>query len=137
VQAARGGTLRLLRPLFAAGLGGRLGGGQWLSWIGIDDLVDIYHRAIWDDRLVEAVNAVAQAVRNADYTKALAKVLPRPPLMPVPSIGPRLLSGAQGVRELSEADQHVEPTRLLALGHRFRQPTVASALAHQLGHPQS
>ena len=39
VQAARGGTLRLMRPLFAAGLGGRLGSGrQWLSWIGLDDL---------------------------------------------------------------------------------------------------
>ena len=28
VQAAAGGTLRLLRPLFAAGLGGRVAGGQ-------------------------------------------------------------------------------------------------------------
>ncbi len=49
VQSPAGGTLRLLRPLFAAGLGGRLGSGQqWFSWIGIDDLVDIYHRALWD-----------------------------------------------------------------------------------------
>ena len=33
VQAAAGGTLKLLRPLFATGLGGRLGSGrQWLSW---------------------------------------------------------------------------------------------------------
>ena len=39
VQAAAGGTLRLLRPLFAAGLGGPVAGGnQWLSWIGLDDL---------------------------------------------------------------------------------------------------
>ncbi len=46
VQSARGGTLRLMRPLFAAGLGGRLGSGeQWLSWIGLDDLLDVYYRA--------------------------------------------------------------------------------------------
>ena len=39
VQSPRGGMLRLLYPLFAAGLGGRLGSGQqWLSWIGLDDL---------------------------------------------------------------------------------------------------
>ncbi len=135
VQAARGGTLRLLRPLFAAGLGGRLGTGrQWLSWIGIDDLVDVYHRALWDDRLVGAVNAVApQPVHNSEYTKALAGVLHRPALLPVPSIGPRLLLGAEGVRELAEANQRVTPDRLLDLGHRFRQPSVTDALSHQLG----
>jgi hypothetical protein len=52
VQSARGGTLRLMRPLFAAGLGGRLGNGeQWLSWIGRDDLLDVYYRALYDTRL--------------------------------------------------------------------------------------
>ncbi len=135
VQAARGGTLRLLRPLFAAGLGGRLGSGrQWLSWIGIDDLVDVYHRALWDERVVGPVNAVApQPVRNSEYTTALAGVLHRPALLPVPSIGPRLLLGTEGVRELAEASQRVTPGRLLDLGHRFRQPSVTDALSHQLG----
>ena len=62
VQSARGGTLKLMRPLFAAGLGGRLGDGeQWLSWIGLDDLLDVYHRALYDTRLTGAVNAVAPA----------------------------------------------------------------------------
>jgi uncharacterized protein len=136
VQAARGGTLRLLRPLFSAGLGGRLGTGrQWLSWIGLDDLLDVYYRALYDERLAGAVNAVApEPVRNIDYTKALARVLHRPALLPVPSFGPRLLLGEQGVRELAEADQRVLPVKLNNIGHRFRQPLLADALAHQLGH---
>lgn len=136
VQSAAGGTLRLLRPLFAAGLGGRLGSGrQWLSWIGIDDLLDIYYRAIYDSRLAGPVNAVApNPVRNADYTRALASTLKRPALLPVPSFGPRVLLGRQGAVELAEADQRVTPAALQALGHRFRQPTVEDALAHQLGH---
>ena len=135
VQAAAGGTLKLLRPLFATGLGGRLGSGrQWLSWIGLDDLLDVYYRAIYDDRLTGAVNAVGpEPVRNSDYTKALAATLRRPALVPVPSIGPRLLLGKQGAAELAEADQRVRPTMLEELGHRFRQPTVLDALAHQLG----
>jgi uncharacterized protein (TIGR01777 family) len=136
VQAARGGTLKLFRPLFAAGLGGRLGSGsQWMSWIGIDDLVDVYHRALYDDRLVGPVNGVApNPVRNGEYTKALGGVLHRPTMLPVPSFGPKLLLGAQGARELAEADQRVLPTKLQAVEHRFRQPIVEQALAHQLGH---
>ncbi|MCB1291299.1 TIGR01777 family oxidoreductase [Mycolicibacterium sp.] len=136
VQAAAGGTLRLLRPLFALGLGGRLGSGrQWLSWIGIDDLLDIYYRALYDSRLAGPVNAVApNPVRNFDYTRALAQTLHRPALLPVPAVGPRVLLGRQGAVELAEADQRVAPARLQALRHRFRQPDVADALAHQLGH---
>ncbi|TPG28054.1 TIGR01777 family oxidoreductase [Mycolicibacterium hodleri] len=138
VQAARGGTLKLLRPLFAAGLGGRLGSGeQWLSWIGIDDLIDVYYRALYDDRLTGPVNAVApNPVRNVDYTKALAHTMHRPALVPVPAFGPRLLLGSQGARELAEADQRVSPAKLQAVGHRFRQPVIGQALGHQLGHAQ-
>lgn len=135
VQAANGGTLRLLRPLFTAGLGGRLGSGkQWLSWIGLDDLIDIYHRALYDDQLSGPVNAVGpDPVRNVEYTEELARVLHRPALVPVPSFGPRLLLGQQGARELAEASQRVVPSKLLGLGHEFRHPDVADALAHQLG----
>ncbi len=136
VQSALGGTLRLLRPLFATGLGGRVGSGrQWLSWIALDDLLDVYYRALYDSRLSGPVNAVAPTpVRNADYTKALAGVLHRPALLPVPSLGPRLLLGEQGSRELAEANQRVAPTKLETVGHRFRHPGIYGALAHELGH---
>jgi uncharacterized protein (TIGR01777 family) len=135
VQSPRGGTLRLMRPLFSAGLGGRLGDGrQWLSWIGIDDLLDVYHRALWDTTLSGAVNAVApQPVRNAEYARSLAHVLHRPAVLPVPSLGPRLLLGAQGARELALASQRVSPARLSQAGHRFRQPDLDSALRHLFG----
>ncbi|MCV7029054.1 TIGR01777 family oxidoreductase [Mycobacterium sherrisii] len=135
VQSPRGGTLRLLRPLFTAGLGGRLGDGrQWLSWIGIDDLVEVYHRALWDAALSGPVNAVApQPVRNAEYTRILGDVLRRPTVLPVPSLGPRMLLGRQGARELALANQHVAPQKLDRADHRFRQPELSQALAHLLG----
>jgi uncharacterized protein len=135
VQSPRGGTLRLMRPLFTTGLGGRLGDGrQWLSWIGIDDLVDVYHRALWDTALSGAVNAVApQPVRNTEYTRTLAHVLRRPAVLPVPRLGPQLLLGQQGARELACASQRVVPERLTQAGHRFRQPDLDQALRHLLG----
>jgi uncharacterized protein len=135
VQSPRGGTLKLMRPLFSAGLGGRLGSGrQWLSWIGIDDLVDVYHRALWDNALSGPVNAVApQPVRNTEYTDTLARVLRRPAVLPVPSLGPRLLLGEQGARELACANQRVLPDKLSAQAHRYRQPDLDQALRHLLG----
>ncbi|AHH18557.1 hypothetical protein NONO_c37730 [Nocardia nova SH22a] len=135
VQSPRGGTLRLLRPLFEAGLGGRVDDGrQWLSWIGVDDLVDVYHRALWDSDLSGPVNAVApQPVRNLEYTRALAHVLHRPAVLPVPRIGPELLLGRQGSDELAAASQRVTPERLTTAGHHFRDEDLESALRHLLG----
>jgi len=135
VQTPRGGMLRLLSPLFEAGLGGRLGSGkQWLAWIGLDDLLDVYRRAILDAGLSGPVNAVApEPVRNEDYTRALASVLHRPALLPVPGFGPRLLLGAEGAREIAQASQYVRPERLIGAGHEFRQPELEGALRHLFG----
>jgi uncharacterized protein len=135
VQTPRGGMLRLLSPLFEAGLGGRLGSGkQWLAWIGLDDLLDVYLRAVLDPALSGPVNAVApEPVRNADYTRTLAAVLHRPALLPVPAFGPRLLLGEEGAREIAQASQCVRPERLIAAGHEFRQPELEGALRHLFG----
>jgi len=135
VQTPRGGMLRLLYPLFAAGLGGRLGDGkQWLAWIGLDDLLDIYLRAVTDPSLSGPVNAVAPApVRNSEYTATLAGLLHRPALVPVPGFGPRLLLGTEGAREIAEASQYVCPQRLIDAGHHFRHPDLEAALRHMLG----
>ena len=136
VQSARGATLKLLRPLFAAGLGGPLApGSQWVSWIGLDDVVDVFGRALVDERLVGPVNAVApDPVRNRDYAATLARVLRRPSVIPVPAFGPRVLLGAEGAREMVQASQRVTPQRLHAAGHTFRHPTLDACLRHQLGH---
>jgi len=135
VQSPRGGTLQLFRPLFTAGLGGRLGSGrQWTSWIDIDDLTDIYYRGIVDPDLVGPVDATApNPVRNSDYTATLARVLRRPALLPVPAFGPRLLLGSEGSTELAEANQRVEPDLLRSVHHRFRHPVLEGCLRHQLG----
>jgi uncharacterized protein len=135
VQTPRGGMLRLLSPLFEAGLGGRLGPGkQWLAWIALDDLLDIYLRAVLDPGLSGPVNAVApEPVRNTDYTRTLAGVLRRPAVLPVPGFGPRLLLGDEGAREIAQASQYVRPERLIGAGHRFRQPELTGALRHLFG----
>ncbi len=135
VQTPRGGMLRLLYPLFEAGLGGPLGDGTgWQPWIEVDDLLDVYLRAVTDPALSGPVNAVAPGqARNAEYASTLGRVLRRPALIPVPPAGPRLLLGAEGARELAQASQRVRPAVLADAGHPFRYPELEGALRHVLG----
>lgn len=135
VQSSRGGTLKLMLPIFKAGIGGKLGDGhQWFSWIGLDDLIDVYHRALYDDQLSGPVNAVApNPVRNSQFTKTLARVLNRPALLPVPKFGPAILLGKEGAEELAFANQHVVPTILVNHDHQFRRGELEPALRHEVG----
>ncbi|PRQ11995.1 TIGR01777 family protein [Corynebacterium sp. 13CS0277] len=133
VLSGRGGVLPVLKVLFSAALGGQFGDGSaWFSWIALDDLTDIYLRAILDPTLSGPINAVSPTpVRNREMVKALAKELKRPAVIPIPALGPKLLLGDQGAQELALANQKVLPA---ALGqHHFRYTTIAQALAHELG----
>lgn len=136
VQSARGASLKLLRPLFSAGLGGPLApGSQWVSWIGLDDLLDVFGRALADDELNGPLNAVAPTpVVNRDYASTLAHVLRRPSFLTVPTLGPRLLLGTEGAQEMVQASQRVDPARLQSSGHTFRHAELEACLRHQLGH---
>ena len=75
----------------------------------------------------------AQPVRNVDYTHVLAHVLRRPALLPVPPLGPKVLLGEQGARELALANQRVLPARLQQADHHFRRPGLEETLRHLLG----
>lgn len=135
VLGAAGGLLGRLVPLFSAGLGGKLGHGkQWMSWISLDDLLDIYVRCLLDDEISGPVNAVAPyPVRNQDFTQTLAKTLSRKATLTVSPMGLRLAIGQRATQQLALADQFVSPEKLLKLGHRFRFPNLAIALSHELG----
>lgn len=135
VQSPRGGALALQRLLFEAGLGGRLGSGrQWLSWVGIDDMVDIYARALLDASIEGPLNAVTpEPVRNDEFTSTLGRVLHRPTVLAVPSFAPALLLGREGAAEVAEASQKVKPAKLEKAGHRFRHARLEPALRHLLG----
>lgn len=135
VLSAAGGVLGMLSPVFRMGFGGRLGkGSQWFPWIALDDLVDIYARAIVDDRLEGPVNAAApQVVRNTDFTRIMGDVLHRATPLPVPGIAPRLLLGREGNDLLATASQRMRPKVLEDLGHVFRFRKLDDALHHELG----
>src|SRR5262249_35118278 len=83
----RGGALaRMLLP-FRLGLGGRLGNGhQWLSWIHLDDLIRLVTFLLRESTVRGAFNIVSpHPVTNAEFTRALARAVRRPAILPVPA----------------------------------------------------
>jgi len=138
VLGTEGGMLgRLLTP-FELGLGGRIGRGrQWMSWIARDDLVRLIAHVIATPSLTGAVNATApEPVTNATFTRALARALRRPALLPVPAMLLRRLAGDLA-DELLIGGQRVLPDKAEASGFTFRHPTLSSALTAMLGTPDA
>jgi len=129
VQSVDGGMMKKSLPLFKLGLGGRFGDGrQWWSWISIADEVDAI-RFLLDAEVEGPVNLTApEPVTNSDYTKILGRVLRRPTLLPIPSIGPRILLGTEAALALIFEGQRVLPTVLEQAGYTFTHRTLESAL---------
>ena len=134
VLSPQGGLLKAVRPLFQAGLGGRVGNGrQWMSWIAIDDLIDIVWLALNCDDLQGPVNAVApHPVTSAEFTKTLGRVIHRPALLPVPAAGVRLLMG-DSADETALSSTHVRSMVLEQLKHPFRFAELGNALRFLFG----
>jgi uncharacterized protein (TIGR01777 family) len=130
ILAPDGGALGKMLLPFKLGVGGRLGSGkQWMSWITRDDLVRLIVTAVADDRYRGAINAVTpNPVTNSDFTKALGAALHRPAILPVPSLGLRLLFGELADATLL-AGQRLVPARLQELGFEWQQPELRRALA--------
>jgi uncharacterized protein (TIGR01777 family) len=134
VLSLAGGGLAKMLPAFKMGVGGKIGSGkQYMSWIGIDDLVQIILFATTADTLRDPVNVVApHPVTNLEFTKTLGRVLGRPAIFPMPAFAVRLAFGEMG-KELLLASARIEPARLLSAGYQFRFPELEGALRHLLG----
>jgi uncharacterized protein (TIGR01777 family) len=119
-----GGAMRLIAPIFKLGLGGKLGNGrQWMSCIHVDDVAGMILWALENNAVRGPLNAVnPDPVRNSDFTQILARVLHRPALLPSPAFALRLALGE--LSHLLLDSSRVRPAKALALGYRYRHPTL-------------
>src|SRR5262245_19774812 len=134
VLTPRGGALATMLPAFRLGAGGVVGGGmQWVSWIGIDDVLGAIHHPLVTEGVTGPLNVVApHPVTNRELTTTLAAVLGRPAWLPVPAAGVRLALGAVADETVLASTDVVAGT-LLASGYRFRTPDLETTLRHLLG----
>lgn len=133
VLSPEGSTLAKLLPLFKFGVGGRLGSGrQWMSWIALADHLAALRFVASRDDIAGPVNITApEPVRNAEFTKALARAVHRPAVFPVPSPALRAVFGGFA-DEGPLASQRVVPARLDATGFHFGFDDIDAALAAML-----
>jgi uncharacterized protein (TIGR01777 family) len=123
-----GGAMKLIKPVFRMGLGGRLGSGrQWMSCIEIADLAAMVMTCLHDGSISGPVNAVMpEPVTNGDFTKAAARAAHRPALFPAPAFALRL--GLGDLSHLMLDSQRVISKRLADFGFHYRFGTVDSAM---------
>jgi uncharacterized protein len=133
ILSKKGGALPQMLTPFKLGVGGKIGSGkQWMSWIALDDAVSAIRSAIADATMRGPVNVVApNPARNADFTKALAKVLHRPAILPAPAFALRLILGEMA-DALLLSSQRVVPEKLTQQHFKFQYADLESALRSAL-----
>lgn len=108
-------------------------GRQYMPWIHIKDLCNIYLKAIKDTGMSGAYNAVApQHVTHRDFMNILAKVT-KLPLLPVPIPGIILRSVLGEMSDVILKGSRVSSDKLLNSGFIFLYPALKEALENAIG----
>ncbi|TFV65242.1 UNVERIFIED_ORG: TIGR01777 family protein [Bacillus sp. AZ43] len=120
--------VKVLGLVFRLGLGGRLGSGrQYWPWVSLADEVGAIRHLLTAD-VSGPVNVTAPTpVTNAEFTRALGRVLRRPTRLPVPAF-----AISAGLGEFGRASvlggQRAVPAALLDSGYAFRHTDLHDAL---------
>jgi uncharacterized protein len=128
VIGKNGGAIEKMLPLFKWGLAGKLGSGdQYISWIHLEDLVNMYIYLLEHEEQMGVFNAVANfALSNNDFTKKFAKIMRKKPFLPAPKLALELVLGEMSHVVLTGAN--VTPKKFNDLRFHYRFPTIDLAL---------
>jgi uncharacterized protein len=124
-----------LAQLVRFGLGGRVGSGrQWVSWVGLDDLLTAMTLAIDDDTMtgtyhVTSPNPVTNAEMMSTYRHLLGRHFGLSSPAWLAQLGAPLLGSSAS---LALTGRRVVPTRLLEHGFTFTQPDFEPAVRQAL-----
>ena len=131
VLSEKGGALQKMLPLFKFKLGGVLGSGhQAISWIDIEDLINIYIHGL-EQSLEGVYNAVApEVVTNKVFTKELAKALKVSAFLPAPAIMLKLILGEMS--EILLYGQKVSCQKIQDAGFSFKYPKLTDSFSKRV-----
>jgi uncharacterized protein len=119
---------RLMGPA-RYGLVVRVGTGrQYFPWIHINDLCNIYLKAIRDQHMQGAYNAVAPGqVTHNEFVRTMAAVMKRPVFLPpLPGSIMKIIFGEMA--DVILEGSRISPGKIIDAGYRFEFPDLSSAL---------
>ena len=129
VLTKKGGALAKIAKPIKLGFGAAIGNGsQYLPWIHIDDLTNIYYKAIETETMIGAYNAVApEQLTNQKFSKKVALSLKKSIWLPnIPAIIFKLIFGEMAVILLNGS--RISSVKIEALGFQFKYPKLDLAL---------
>lgn len=129
VLSDKGGALTKLSVPFKFGLGAALGNGkQFMPWIHIDDLCEIFKMAIENEKMKSIYNATApESVSNYEFSKQLAKTLKKPFWLPnVPSFILKIFLGEMS--DMILEGSKVSSAKIISEGFSFKFANLNDAL---------
>jgi uncharacterized protein (TIGR01777 family) len=129
VLSEKGGALKEMVTPICWGVGAPLGTGtQYLSWIHLDDLCNMFIKAIEDNALRGVYNATGPyAVTNAEFTRKISSVLNKPLwLPPIPAFVLKILVGEMA--DIVVNGSAVSSKKIQQAGFEFLYPNLDFAL---------
>lgn len=129
VLSERGGALGRIAAPAKFGMAAALGSGnQYLPWIHIEDLCNIYIKALEDKKMKGAYNAVVPThCSNREFTRAVASALDRPFFLPnIPSFLIRSVFGEMA--DILLEGSRVSCDKIIRAGFNFRFHNLEGAL---------
>ena len=128
VLTKKGGALEKMLVPVKLGLGSPIGSGkQYMPWIHIDDLCNIYMKAIEDTKMEGVFNAVApEHISNKEFVKTLADVLNKPFWFPnIPSFVLKIVFGEMSKIVLKGSK--VSSEKIIKADYRFEFTNLKDA----------
>ncbi|SHG78756.1 TIGR01777 family oxidoreductase [Ornithinibacillus halophilus] len=133
VILGREGALPLMSMPVKMFVGGKVGKGeQWMSWVHIEDAVQILVFSAFNKKISGPINVTSpNPKRNKDFIKVLAKALKRPNWLPAPAPMFRMATGQMS--QLITSGQYVLPKKAENHGYEFEYPNLEDALKQIFG----
>ncbi len=127
VLSAFGGAMLKMIPPFRRGVGGAVGTGkQYMSWIHLQDLAEIYVQALADSKFEGVINAVSpEPLTNKDFSAKLANALGSSLAVSIPTLAIKAMFGEMSHVLLSS--QRIDCQKLKEIKFRFHYPTAEEA----------